>query len=104
MPMETMVEALRRFEAAGYTDEFRAQPDGLRSLRTGRTVAPERLVVDDVARFEGPSNPSDEATVFALHAEDDPALRGTYTVAFGPAMDTEDAEMVPRLREGRRSH
>jgi hypothetical protein len=101
--METMVDALRRFAKRGYRDEFQAKPEGLRSLATGEVFPPERLVVDDVARFEGASDPGDEATIFALRVADGD-VRGTYTVTFGTQMDLLDAAMVPRLKEGRRSH
>jgi hypothetical protein len=102
-PMETMVDALRRFGKRGYTDEFQAKPEGLRSLETGAVFSPEDLIVEDVARFEGASDPGDEATIFALRSEKGDT-RGTYTVTFGTQMDALDAVMVPRLREGRKDH
>ena len=102
-PMETMVAALQRFGKRGYTDEFQARPEGLRSLATGEVFPPEELVVEDIARFEGASDPDDEATIFALRSEVG-ATRGTYTVTFGTQMDVLDAVMVPRLREGRKDH
>ena len=101
--METMVDALRRFGRRGYTDDFQARPEGLRSLATGAVFPPEELVVEDVARFEGASDPDDEATIFALRSENG-ETRGTYTVTFGTNMDALDAVMVPRLREGRKDH
>ena len=101
--METMVDAMRRFGKRGYTDAFQAHPKGLRSVATDRVFPPEELVVEDVARFEGDSDPGDEATIFALrsHAGE---VRGTYTVTFGTDMDALDAVMVPRLKEGRKDH
>ena len=101
--METMVDALRRFGSRGYTDEFQARPEGLRSLATDRVFPPEDLVVEDVARFEGSSDPGDEATIFALRSPGG-EIRGTYTVTFGTQMDAMDAAMVPRLKEGRKDH
>ena len=102
-PMETMVDALRRFSGRGYTDAFQAKPEGLRSLETGAIFSPEDLVVEDVARFEGQSDPGDEATIFALRSQDG-GIRGTYTVTFGTYMDALDAVMVPRLRDARKEH
>jgi hypothetical protein len=102
-PMETMVDAIRRFGTRGYKDAFQARPEGLRSLATGDVFSPEDLVVEDVARFEGQSDPGDEATIFALRSRDG-VTRGTYTVTFGTEMDILDAQMVPRLKEGRKDH
>lgn len=100
MPMETVSEALRRLTTAGYTDGYRAEAQGLRSLSNDTVHAPDSFMVDEIVRFEGDSDPSDEAAVFALTLEAD-CTKGTYTVAYGPMMDTLDADMVRLL--GRRS-
>jgi hypothetical protein len=99
MPMETIAEALQRLSAAGYTDDYRAEAQGLRSDTTGAVHPPNRFRVDEIVRFEGESDPSEESAVFALTSEAD-GTKGTYTVAFGPMMDALDAEMVRLL--GRR--
>jgi hypothetical protein len=99
MPMETIAEALQRLSAAGYTDDYRAEAQGLRSDTTGAVHPPYRFRVDEIVRFEGESDPSEESAVFALTSEVD-GTKGTYTVAFGPMMDALDAELVRRL--GRR--
>jgi hypothetical protein len=62
-------------------------------------MAPEDLVVREVVRFEGASDPDEEAAIFAL--ECDCGIKGTYTVTYGPAMSSEDADVVPRLPDGR---
>jgi hypothetical protein len=98
--METVGQAVDRFTGAGWTEQFRAEPEGLRALRCGRVLAAADLVVDEVFRAEGITNPDDEAAVFALHAADDEALRGTYTVAYGPGMDSLDAEWAMALSSG----
>jgi hypothetical protein len=97
MAMETVSEALRRLTALGYTDDYRAEVHGLRSHENGAVHPPDRFRVDEIVRFEGDSDPSDESAVFALTSEADGG-KGTYTVAFGPMMDTLDADIVRRLR------
>ena len=64
--METLRDALRRFERAGFRDAFRAEREGLRAIAAKRTYAPEELVIDEVARFEGDTDPQDEAVLFAV--------------------------------------
>jgi hypothetical protein len=97
MPMETVSEALLRLTAAGYTNDYRAEAQGLRSHSSGTVHAPDLFRVDEVVRFEGDSDPSDESAVFALTLVAD-GTKGTYTVAYGPMMDTLDADVVRRLR------
>jgi hypothetical protein len=59
---------------------------------------PTLLVVEEVARFEGSSDPADEAIVLALHCRED-GIKGTYTLPYGPEMGALDAEMMRRLRD-----
>jgi hypothetical protein len=102
MPLETMSAALARLEADGYTDEFRAVADGLRHLHDDgeqHVMAPEDLTVREVVRFEGASDPDEEAAVFAL--ECDCGIKGTYVVTYGPGMPPEDNDVVLRLNDGR---
>ena len=103
--METVAEALRRLTSAGYPDDYRAETRGLQSRLNGTVHSPDLFRVDEVVRFEGDSDPSDESAVFALTSEAD-GTKGTYTVAYGPMMDALDAVMVrllrtPRLTESR---
>ncbi len=95
---ETLSQAVDRLTAHGYTDDFRAEPDGMWALVAGILYPPESLVVEEVARFEGISDPADEAIVLALHCRED-GTKGTYTVPFGPGMGALDAEMMHRLRD-----
>jgi hypothetical protein len=53
-------------------------------------------VVVEVARFEGISDPDDEAIVFALASPDGTPL-GTYTVAYGPDTDAANADVITHL-------
>jgi hypothetical protein len=97
--METLSEAIGRLEAAGYREGFRATREGLLTLGSGRSYAPESLAVDEVLRFEGPTDPGDESILFALRASD--GVRGTWAIAFGPARDPLDAELARRLTRRR---
>lgn len=100
--METLAEAVERLTAAGYHHDFRAEEDGLRAVGTSCVHEPEAFVIEDVIRFEGESDPQDEATLFALHCLTHD-VRGTYVVAYGPGIDPLDAEVVRRLHDGRRA-
>jgi hypothetical protein len=99
MAIETLSEALQRLTASGYTDDYQAERRGLRSRSNGSVHPPEKFRINDVVRFEGESDPSDESAIFALTLVSD-GSKGTYTVAFGPMMDSLDADVVGRLRAG----
>lgn len=98
--METLSQAVERLTAAGYREDFRAEPGGLRAVGTGCIHEPEELVVEEALRFEGASDPEDQSLLFALRCATHD-VRGTYVVAYGPAIGPLDAELVRRLRDGR---
>ena len=100
MCAETLSEVVNRLSATGYTDDFRAETDGLRAVTAGSTHAPESLSIDEVVRFEGITNPDDEAIVFALRCGSH-GTKGTYVTSYGPQMPALDAEMVHRLNAAR---
>jgi hypothetical protein len=100
MAMETLSEVLRRLADAGYTEDYRAEAQGLKGRSNGTVHPPDRFVVDEIVRFEGDSDPSDESAVFALTSAAD-GTRGTFTVAYGPMMDALDADIVRLLQEAR---
>ncbi len=97
---ETIAEAINRLSAAGYTDDFRAEAGGLRAVNARCLHAPETFAVDEIVRFEGMTDPADEAIVFALRCKLH-GTRGTYTTPYGANMAPIDAEMVRRLNATR---
>jgi len=96
MNTENLHETVNRLTKSGYTDDFKAEPNGLRSRDTGKLISPETLVIEETIRFEGETNPDDEAIVFAL-SDPKTGIKGTYTVAYGPSMESADIDMVSHL-------
>ena len=94
--METLGDAVDRLSSAGYRDAFRLEPAGLRALAARRLFAPEELSIDEIVRFEGPTDPGDEAILLALSSSDGDVL-GTLTLGYGSASGPE-AERVRRLQ------
>jgi hypothetical protein len=95
-PMETLREAIARLERRGFESAFRPLPDGRLEYEHRETLDPESLVIDEVVRFEGESNPEDEAVLFALRTPDG-RIRGTFTATYGPAMDAASVAVIERL-------
>src|SRR5262245_27060597 len=99
--METLHAAIARLDRAGYAEELRARPGGFLDER-GRIHPPETLIVDEIVRFEGESDPADEAVLFALRTRD-ASVRGTFVAMFGPSADPVGAELIRRLEIDERS-
>jgi hypothetical protein len=96
MQLESLTDAIRRLGRRGFTHALRAEHGALRDLATGESHAPELLEIDEVVRFEGESDPDEQAVLFALRSARGTPL-GTYSAVFGAAMPPEDGEVVRRL-------
>jgi hypothetical protein len=95
---QSVSQVLERLAREGYTEDFRAHKSSLRTIPKNIEISPEDVVVDKVYRFEGESDIDDEEIIFALSCPR-LALKGTYLVAFGPMMDSFDADIVCRLQK-----
>jgi DNA-binding transcriptional MerR regulator len=82
----TVTEAVAQLEAAGYHDRMELGDSQLTCDVCGAVHSPDVIVVDRVLRFEGPSDPADEAMVLALRCPECDA-RSTLVSAFGPDAD-----------------
>jgi hypothetical protein len=95
----TVVEAIARLRTAGYTGDASAVPGGVRCSVCGTQHRVEDLVVDEILRVEGPSDPSDEALVAGLRC---PGCgnRSVLVAGYGPGASAEDQDVVLALRSG----
>lgn len=98
--METLSEAIARLEAEGFRDAFRPEAGRLWAEAARRFFAPETLVVEEVVRFEGPSDPGDAAILFALRSPDG-AVLGTFSTSYGVHADPGSIEIVRSLSRHR---
>lgn len=80
--VSTLAEAIEFVERLGYAHEFVPREDGLKDLVTGKVYRAEQLVIRDVYRFEGFTDPDDLSVLFVIEAED--GVRGWVSDAFGP--------------------
>lgn len=101
MAMETLSEAMARLVSDGYTEDVSAHDDGKLHCTGCRSICePSDVAIDAVVRFEGDSNPDDEAVLFAL---DCGAHKSLYAVAFGPGTPPNDVAAVRALTKQHRS-
>ena len=96
MQPESLVDAMRRLNDHGFTHGLQARRGRLRDLATGEFYDPESLEIVEVVRFEGATDPDEEAVLFALRLPQGEPL-GLYSAVFGPAMPPEDGDVVRRL-------
>lgn len=93
--METLSEAVRRLTDAGYERHLYPVDGHLVCGRCGAQFDPSTLSVDEIVRFEGASDPDDQAILFALDAGR--GHRGLYSSAYGAATSTDDVDVLVAL-------
>jgi hypothetical protein len=89
--MDSEEELVERFRQRGYEHHFVLEGEQVRCSDCDEVVAAKAVRIDETARFEGPSNPSDESVVFAI-SEGPCGHRGVLVSAYGMAAQDEDAE------------
>jgi hypothetical protein len=94
---ETVTDAITALHADGYLADFSVADGGmLRCGQCGTLHDPAEAKVDRIARFEGETDPADEAIVFALTCTDC-GLRGTLVSAYGASVGVDEATVVTGL-------
>ncbi|WP_244139471.1 phosphoribosylpyrophosphate synthetase [Mucilaginibacter ginkgonis] len=89
--MTTLSEIINKLRAEGYTEDF----------NKGAQLSPTEYIIDKHYRFEGESDPEDEAVVYAISALDG-KTKGILVNGYGPSSDPANDNIVKSLldREG----
>jgi hypothetical protein len=85
---DTVTEAIALLQADGYTEDFEQTGAQMTCPVCSTANSIDRGVVERIFRFEGPSDPGDEAIVLGVRCGNCGA-RGTVVSAFGPDADPE---------------
>jgi hypothetical protein len=68
--MRTVSSAIARLADRGFTAHFGVVGDRLRAFDGGKPFGARKLIIRDVQRFEGISDPDDMAIVYAIESTD----------------------------------
>lgn len=96
MTIESLSEAQQRLGDAGFGDDLVAAGSRLRSVATGAEYDPATLKATEIVRFEGISDPDDEALLVAVSTRRGVPL-GTFTTPYGPSASADQAEILHHL-------
>ena len=101
-PEITITEAVSTLEEQGYTAQFSVVegPPGLVCGHCEHRVSPDEAEVRELFRFEGESDPADEAVVAGLRCISCGHL-GTLTAAYGMSADPAEADVLAILSDVR---
>lgn len=95
-PMTTLSEVLNKLKNEGYTVDFNLKENCLVCQGNALEVDPEDFVVDRHFRFEGQSDPGDEAIVYAISSVKHD-VKGTLVNGYGIYSDSLSDKMIKAL-------
>ena len=94
--MTTVSEVLNALKKEGYTVDFNLQDNCLICQGNALQLAPNEFQVDRHYRFEGMSDPGDEAIVYAISSARH-GVKGTLVNGYGISSEAMGADMVKAL-------
>lgn len=79
--MKSLVTCLNRMINDGFTEDFKVNESELEALQHSKVYTPERIQVVNFFRFEGASDPDDNAILYVIETDD--GVKGTLIDAYG---------------------
>lgn len=92
---DTVVEAVKGLKQRGYSIDFNLEPDRLVCHQTPLSLHPADFEITEVYRFEGNSDPDDEAVVYAIESAN--GQKGLLVTGYGISAEGAGEEMVKKL-------
>lgn len=84
--MKSLANCLNKIISDGYTEDFKITEDGLQSLNHSNHYRPEEIHIVNFYRFEGESDPDDNAILYIIETND--GTKGTLVDAYGVYNDS----------------
>lgn len=81
--MTTMTGAMNKLQSDGYTENFIATEKGLEAPSSEKLYIPSEVKINNFYRFEGESDPADNAIVYAIETND--GIKGMLVDSYGGA-------------------
>jgi len=98
---DTMTEAMETLQQRGYTQQFGPKGDYLENTTKDVKVKSNEFGVDEFYRFEGPSDPGDEMTLYAISCKN--GMKGVFVAAQGTYSEEASPELMAKFNVSNRN-
>ncbi|WP_300601223.1 hypothetical protein [Niabella sp.] len=95
--MNTISECIQNAVKTGYTLDFFITEEGLSYNGAGRVYGPGDITIKNFYRFEGESDPADNAILYLMRTRD--GARGTLLDAYGAYSEARIARFVKEVED-----
>ena len=93
---DTLSEAINGLRTQGYTEDFNLKENCIENANGTHQLSHNDFVVDSFYRFEGNTDPSDEAILYAISSEKF-KMKGVLVNGYGISADTVSDELMEKL-------
>ena len=94
--MKSLATCLNRIVNKGYTEDFKITEKGLEAPQNHHLYKPEQIQVVNFYRFEGESDPDDNAILYVIETND--GIKGTLIDAYGVYSDDRVAKFIDNVK------
>jgi len=94
---DTLSEAVNDLKKRGFDVDFNIEAEQLVCKTLPVALSPSEFEITEVYRFEGNTDPADEAVVYAIESKH--GQKGILVNAYGPGADAASSELVKKLKE-----
>jgi hypothetical protein len=95
--MTTLSQVMSVLRERGYTEDFNLKQDYIECPNGKCFMYPEEFSIDKVYRFEGESDPADQAILYAISSEKY-NLKGVLVDGYGGSSEPLSHRMLKKLR------
>ena len=94
---DSLVQSLDRLVSEGYSHNLVPDEGGVRVSGDDSVIPTKQLTVEVVRRFEGLTNPGDQAILYGIRLPD--GRKGALALGYGPSASSKDAALLQALPE-----
>lgn len=81
----------------GFTENFSVEDGKLQSPSSGKAYTPQEVRIDNFYRFEGASDPADNAILYCMETND--GTKGMLIDSYGHDADVSISEFIKKIEE-----
>ncbi|MFT3824270.1 MAG: hypothetical protein QM731_10130 [Chitinophagaceae bacterium] len=93
---DTVSEAVNDLRKRGYSVDFNLQADSVTCTAPELVLRPSEFEITEVYRFEGNTDPDDEAIVYAIASKQ--GQKGVLVNGYGASADSLNDDMIRKLQ------
>jgi len=97
MKTNTLSQTINILKKEGYTRDFNVDKERMLCQETNATFSPDDFQIDKVFRFEGATNPDDQAILYAISSKKS-NVKGVLVNGYGIYSDPATDAIIAKLR------